>query len=90
MGSIPSQVNGGKLQGEKPLYPIRRSTMPIRRRNTRRTTSKPKYKRLYKVVCAGCAKEMKLEVPPPAGKNLYCFDCYKKQETSLPGVSEVE
>ncbi len=37
-----------------------------------------KYQRLYGVVCAGCGKEVKVEVPPPVGKKLLCLDCYKK------------
>ena len=53
-------------------------TMAFRRRNNRRSSSKPKQQRLYKVVCAGCAKELKLEVAPPIGKALFCLDCYKK------------
>jgi CxxC-x17-CxxC domain-containing protein len=53
--------------------------MAIKRRNNRRRSSnKPKHQRTYKAVCADCEKEVRLEVPPPIGKPLFCLDCYKK------------
>jgi len=53
--------------------------MATKRRNTRRRSNRPKHQRFYKVVCAGCGKEVKSELPPPIGKTLFCLDCYKKQ-----------
>jgi hypothetical protein len=35
--------------------------MAIRRRNTRRSKKRTRYKRLHEVVCAGCGKEVKVE-----------------------------
>jgi len=64
--------------------------MAFKRRNTRRTSHRPKSQRLYKVVCAGCEKEVRLEVPPPIGKKLFCLDCYKKQESDQSGISKVK
>jgi hypothetical protein len=52
--------------------------MAIKRRNNRKRSSRPKHQRTYKVICPGCEKEIKLEVPPPTGKTLFCLDCYKK------------
>jgi len=53
-------------------------TMAIRKRKNRRRPKRPKPQRLYKVVCAGCGKEVRLKVPPPIGKELFYLDCYKK------------
>jgi len=32
----------------------------------------------YKTMCAGCGKEVILQVPPLEGKKLMCLDCFKK------------
>jgi CxxC-x17-CxxC domain-containing protein len=32
----------------------------------------------YKIVCAGCGKEVVVQVPPPEGKKLLCMECFKK------------
>ncbi len=49
------------------------------RRNFHRKSLKRKETpRSYKATCAGCGKEMMLEVCPPAGKSLLCLDCFNK------------
>lgn len=32
----------------------------------------------YKIVCAGCGKEVVVQVSPPPDKKLLCMDCFKK------------
>lgn len=40
-----------------------------------RRSSRPKS---YKTNCAGCGKEVILQVPPLEGKKLMCLECFKK------------
>lgn len=32
----------------------------------------------FRVLCAGCGKEIIVEVAPPSGKKLHCMECFKK------------
>jgi len=32
----------------------------------------------YKINCAGCGKEVVVQVQPPQDKKLLCMDCFKK------------
>jgi len=32
----------------------------------------------YKIICAGCGKEVVVQVPPPIDKKLFCMECFKK------------
>jgi len=41
-------------------------------------TSRPSRPKSYKINCAGCGKEVVVQVPPPEGKKLLCMDCFKK------------
>jgi len=55
--------------------------MVQRRRHGKMRGSKPKrssHPKSYKIVCAGCGKEVIVQVPPPAEKKLLCMDCFKK------------
>jgi CxxC-x17-CxxC domain-containing protein len=53
--------------------------MAKRRRNFPRKNHKRRaFKRSFKVICAGCGKEVVTEVAPPPGKALLCLDCYDK------------
>jgi CxxC-x17-CxxC domain-containing protein len=52
-----------------------------RRRHGRIPNSKSyrsNHPKSYKTVCAGCGKEVILQVPPLEGKKLMCLDCFKK------------
>ena len=40
-----------------------------------RRSSRPKS---YKVLCAGCGKEVVVLSPPPEDKKLLCMECFKK------------
>jgi formylmethanofuran dehydrogenase subunit E len=43
--------------------------------------SRPKHStrpKSYRIVCAGCGKEVVGQVAPPEGKKLLCLDCFKK------------
>jgi len=40
-----------------------------------RRSSHPKS---YRIVCAGCGKEVVVQVPPPPDKKLLCMECFKK------------
>jgi hypothetical protein len=52
--------------------------MPRRARNLPRRSPKKKVaKHSFKVTCAGCGKELVVEVCPPE-KPLLCLDCYNK------------
>jgi CxxC-x17-CxxC domain-containing protein len=31
----------------------------------------------YKVICAGCGKEIVVQVPPPDDKKLLCVECFR-------------
>jgi CxxC-x17-CxxC domain-containing protein len=56
--------------------------MARRRRNlSQRRFKRRAAKKLFKAACARCGKEMLLEVSPPPGKPLLCFDCYKSEES---------
>jgi hypothetical protein len=47
--------------------------------------SKPKRSnrpKSYKIVCAGCGKEVVVQVPPPEGKKLLFMECFSKIEIS--------
>jgi hypothetical protein len=46
--------------------------------------------RLYKVVCAGCGKEVRMEVPPLADIKLFCLDYYKKQGSEQSTTLQVK
>ncbi|MBS3921267.1 MAG: hypothetical protein KG012_20525 [Deltaproteobacteria bacterium] len=52
-----------------------------RRRHTRMRssrTSRPSRPKFYRTACAGCGKEVVLQVAPPEGKTLMCLECFKK------------
>ena len=58
--------------------------MAIKRRNNRRrSANRPKHQRTYKAVCAGCEKEVRLEVPPPIGKRFFVLIAIKNKELIL-------
>jgi len=42
-----------------------------------RRSSRPKS---YKIVCAGCGKEVIVQVPPPDDKKLLCMECFKNKD----------
>jgi len=55
-----------------------RVKMPRKTRNLPRRSPKRKVvKHSFKVTCAGCGKELVVEVSPP-DKPLLCLDCYNK------------
>ena len=59
--------------------------MVQRRRHGRMRGSQPKRSnrpKSYKIVCAGCGKEVVVQVPPPEGKKLLCMECFSKIEIS--------
>jgi hypothetical protein len=44
---------------------------------SRRSAKRKAAKNMFKVISAGCGKELLMEVSPP-GKPLLCPDCYNK------------
>jgi len=55
-------------------------SMARRRRNSpRRSYKRRASRRSFKVICAGCGKEMMMEVSPPPGQTLLCLDCFNKE-----------
>jgi len=62
-------------------------TMAIRNRKNGRRSKRPNPQRLDKAVCAGCGKEVRLEVSPPIDQKLFCLDCYKKQGEVIHQIS---
>jgi len=55
--------------------------MVQRRRQGRARGPKPRrsnHPKSYRIVCAGCGKEVVVQVPPPGDKKLLCMECFKK------------
>jgi CxxC-x17-CxxC domain-containing protein len=55
--------------------------MAQRRKPGRARGSKPgrsSHPKSYRIVCAGCGKEVVVQVPPPGDKKLLCMECFKK------------
>ena len=44
-----------------------------------RRSSRPKS---YRIVCAGCGKEVVVQVPPAGDKKLLCMECFSGKEIS--------
>jgi CxxC-x17-CxxC domain-containing protein len=55
--------------------------MVQRRRHGKAHRLKPRHSshpKSFKIVCAGCGKEVVVQVPPPVDKKLLCMECFKK------------
>jgi CxxC-x17-CxxC domain-containing protein len=57
----------------------------VRRRHGRTRGPKPGRSRRpksYKIKCAGCGKEVIVQVPPPHEKKLLCMECFSGKKIS--------
>ena len=51
------------------------------RKFPRRSPKRRASKTFFKAICAGCGKELMMEVRPPPDKALLCLDCFNKKES---------
>ncbi len=72
------------LQSTNRITDIRKEVeMVQRRRHGRSRGSRPKRPnrpKSYKIVCAGCGKEVVCQVAPPEGRKLLCPECFGKRD----------
>ncbi len=67
--------------GEQEFYAERGLTnKPKRCNDCRRARKQKKQKKLYDAVCSNCGVETKVPFKPIEGKEVYCRDCFKKDE----------
>lgn len=68
--------------GEQEFYAEKGLTnKPKRCQECRKARKQTRKKKLYDAVCSSCGIETKVPFKPIEGKEVFCRDCFKKDET---------